>query len=436
MFGDVFRYRTTKALSMPKNTKFDCETNLQDVSYLLWEEPRLIAEKLVPKIVSNESSKPEELDYPSYYFGMEPESHQFICGLIREKKPKKILEVGVNQGGTTTVLLQALNMLNLDTKLYSLDIDPKLKAQRNISEWAPHLTDKWSLKFGRDASAYLEEIGENIDFCILDTAHFMPGEVLNFLCILPYLSDAATVVVDDQRLHLDESNEFVKIIGSPWTISCRVLFDTVTASKLIPIFPDNQYEEFPNIAAFQINSNTYTNVQDLFYALLLPWKFLPSQQALNDIYKSLKKNYPSHLIEVFVKITERQILYHIKQENHDKRAQTFWVQTMKELVEDGENQNVGFFGAGSYCKNIIEEWLPSHLHPMAIFDTVKKGVDLIESHCVLSPNEILDQNKRVDSIIVTSPVNHTEIEDFLHHFKKEHRVDYKVINPFRFQTSK
>ena len=50
----------------------------------------------------------------------------------------------------------------------------------------------------------------------------------------PYLHKNATVVIDDQMTHLNENNEFVKIVGAAWTIACRILFDTVVAEKLVP----------------------------------------------------------------------------------------------------------------------------------------------------------------------------------------------------------
>ena len=141
----------------------NCKPILSEVSNLLWFEPREIANKLVPEILTLEDQATYGVEY---YFGMFPELHAFICGLIREKRPSKILEVGVNQGGSSVVLLQAIESLELDANLYSVDIEPNLPAAENVEKWAPHLTNRWSLKYGKDVSAYLEDIGGNIDFCI------------------------------------------------------------------------------------------------------------------------------------------------------------------------------------------------------------------------------------------------------------------------------
>lgn len=66
---------------------------LSEVSDLLWFEPREIVNKLVPEILTLGDQATYRVEY---YFGMFPELHAFICGLIREKRPSKILEVVVN----------------------------------------------------------------------------------------------------------------------------------------------------------------------------------------------------------------------------------------------------------------------------------------------------------------------------------------------------
>ena len=50
----------------------------------------------------------------------------FLCGLIKQKKPKKILEIGVAAGGTTAVILNCVAQLDLDTEVFSIDINEKL----------------------------------------------------------------------------------------------------------------------------------------------------------------------------------------------------------------------------------------------------------------------------------------------------------------------
>lgn len=186
---------------------------------------------------------------------MIPELHAFICGLIRKHKLKKILEVGVFHGASSVVYLQAIKTLKLNAKLYLVDIAKDTPAATKVQQWALHLVDPWTLHYGRNVSAYLDTIGDDIDFCILDTNHFMPGEVLNFLCVLPYLKDGAIVVLDDQILQFRLISDFVRNIGFESMISCKLLFDTVVADKLTPDRSGYGLTALPNIGSFTVKKN-------------------------------------------------------------------------------------------------------------------------------------------------------------------------------------
>lgn len=47
----------------------------------------------------------------------------FLCGMIKMKKPKKIVEIGVSAGATTAVVLNCLNTLDISCEMYSVDIN-------------------------------------------------------------------------------------------------------------------------------------------------------------------------------------------------------------------------------------------------------------------------------------------------------------------------
>ena len=46
-------------------------------------------------------------------------------------------------------------------------------------------------------SVFIENIGGDIDFVFIDTAHLMSGEVLNVIEILPFLKENAIIAFDD-----------------------------------------------------------------------------------------------------------------------------------------------------------------------------------------------------------------------------------------------
>ena len=46
--------------------------------------------------------------------------------------------------------------------------------------------NKWTLFTGNIAAKFMEQIGNNIDMVFIDSAHFEPGEILDFIIVLPF----------------------------------------------------------------------------------------------------------------------------------------------------------------------------------------------------------------------------------------------------------
>ena len=143
---------------------------------------------------------------------MKRDESGFICGLIEMTHPKKILEVGVGSGGTTAMILQQLEDLNDSYEMYSLDLNERLhnepigwlaKFAKENNLLAPQsiMDEKHKLYTGKYLPQVIDEIGSNIDFVILDTVHYTPGELLDFPVMLPYLKEGAIVIVHDVSLN-------------------------------------------------------------------------------------------------------------------------------------------------------------------------------------------------------------------------------------------
>ncbi len=127
----------------------------------------------------------------------------FLCGIIIKYKPRKCVEVGIAEGGTTAVIMQCLTMIHGDVGdadkpiVYGVDLSEKLyaggkdKKSGYLAERAKkHLSNvNLKLLLGDVLPNRLSEIGNEIDLVLLDTTHFLPGEALDFLAILPFVSD-------------------------------------------------------------------------------------------------------------------------------------------------------------------------------------------------------------------------------------------------------
>ena len=199
--------------------------------------------------------------------------HGFICGLIRKYKPKKIVELGVSGGGTSVLVLNCLQKLGLnDTKVYSVDLsetyhfNPDKKCGFQIDEAKPYLKniDNHKLILGKILPEVIEDIAKDgkIDFIILDTTHYLPGELMDFAIAIPFLADNAVVVLDDTSFWFEGENR--------WAFATKVLFD-------LCISPNKYYAETPDgfskIVGFTMPEKTSLWKKNIFDALSMPWQY-------------------------------------------------------------------------------------------------------------------------------------------------------------------
>ena len=232
----------------------------------------------------------------------------FICGLVEVAHPKKILEVGVESGGTTTMLLQQLEDFNEPYEMYSIDLNQRLHneeigllvtfaKENNLLAPPPIMNERHKLYLGKYLPQVIDEIGSNIDFVVLDTVHYTPGELLDFLVMLPYLKEGAIVVLHDVSL-----NQLNDPFHKSDAHATGLLFSSVYAKeKFLNFKPKTRWVpySYPNIAAFTVNYMTRENVENVFLALMLTWHYLPSIEELNIYRQFYKKHYPADMLSLF-----------------------------------------------------------------------------------------------------------------------------------------
>lgn len=216
---------------------------------------------------------------------MTDDESAFLCQLIKEKSPRKILEVGVAAGGTSAIILNCLTELRLEAELFSVDIskeyyrDKTRKTGYLVETSGVSNADRQKLFIGY-LSDYIEKIGE-IDFCIIDTMHCTPGEVLDFLIVFPYLTSDAVVVLHDTGLHYR---------SMPDAYATQLLLDCIVADKITYASTKNQ-KIFPNIGAFRINEDTEKYIDNVFEALNITWNYMPEEEQKESYLKFLLKHY-------------------------------------------------------------------------------------------------------------------------------------------------
>ena len=99
---------------------------------------------------------------------------EFLNGVIRKFRPKKIVEIGTAQGGGTSIMLNAIKDIE-NAHLYSIDLSSSNKIGDCVRDYFPEFLNKWTLFQGDVAAKFIEQIGNNIDMLFIDSAHFEPG---------------------------------------------------------------------------------------------------------------------------------------------------------------------------------------------------------------------------------------------------------------------
>lgn len=257
----------------------------------LWQEPR---ERILPKLTLPKD-EPEMSEFES----------GFLCGLLRERNPRNVVEVGIAGGGTTAILLQALSELGGEGTLTSLDLSERFYRDdtresgylgEEAAKLLPGMEKRFRRLLGKVLPERLEELrGENgIDFLILDTVHSLPGELLDFLAAFPYLAPDAVVVLHDVAANL--YSQWIK-----YGYATKILYDSVAADKYY--MPDTmtpgRSSDLPNIAAFRVNGDTGRYIHNSFSALSITWAYDPGDGQLDSYRRCYAAHYSEECLWLF-----------------------------------------------------------------------------------------------------------------------------------------
>lgn len=241
----------------------------------------------------------------------------FLAEMLLKTRPRKCLEVGVSAGGSSVIMLSALHSLYGDDMpaLHSIDLceryyrDNSLETGFQVNNF-PHLKPFHKLFTGGLACEFMEEIGGGIDFVLLDTVHFLPGELLDYLMVLPYLSDNATIVLHDTNIHTIEG----KTSKREWEFSNNLLLSAIHGKKFIMgdfclQHPIKSFPQMPNIGAVKINSDTKKMIFNVINLLSIGWRYSPTPQQLELILKYVENKYDIYFANYLKMTFEFQKFY-------------------------------------------------------------------------------------------------------------------------------
>ena len=117
----------------------------------------------------------------------------------------------------------------------------------------------------------METIGRNIDIALIDTAHFEPGEILDFLMILPFLKEEAIVIFHDIANQITKSKT-----RNEW--APYIIFNAIRGEKYLPSGKDILKQD---IGAIKLEKNQKKYYHDYFRLLGGQWQYFPKEIHIN-----------------------------------------------------------------------------------------------------------------------------------------------------------
>lgn len=180
----------------------------------------------------------------------------WICSLIEKYKPKRILEIGVSTGGSTAVYLNCIKKLNLNCELVSVDselVASYKKGKPSIGQEVYDLADylditNFKLIPGKIVADITNDIGV-FDMIIIDTTHFIPGEVLDLLCLKNNIDKKTIIILDDINIESRYPEIYKENLKS--TSSNSMILSALNGSLLFP------NTIFPEIGGVILSDNTF-----------------------------------------------------------------------------------------------------------------------------------------------------------------------------------
>lgn len=334
----------------------------------------------------------------NYVCEMTEYEHAFLSGLLREHKPKKILEVGVAEGGTTALILNVLNSFKYGYEMFSVDLCEKYyrDANKTTGFYVDELKiDRANHKFllGESVADEIGIIGDKVDFVIIDTTHCMPGEVLDFLTIYPFLSENAVVILHD--VNLNERLEYPLDLDV-----CEFIKAEICTKLLLAVVCGNKYmmnsSTLTNIAAFQITEETKNSIKDLFWLLTMNWQYMPPENMLNSYRNIFVSKYDYSLVKIFdiSVVNNKRFIEHVDLLKYNDK---FFPSD-----EIAYGSNVILYGAGCSGKKIKR--ICDKLPVCSIVCWVDKNYEKICDENIKSP-EIIEKIS-ADYILIAVESNH------------------------------
>lgn len=220
---------------------------------------------------------------------------KWLFELIATKRPNKIVEIGIRAGSRALKCFEARASLGLDFEYHAVDSVARYRIGPNTLN-VGFLLDKAFdeeeglksvLSFHPETVApqVMEEIGKGVDFLILDTGGVLPGETLDLICSLPYLSDGCTVVLFKTEQNMEASYRFLPYKDA-LQFANKLIWLVATGRRI-----GNENASVSGMKVFEVTQDTRDSAGDLFSLLTGTWYQVPEDRYLGFYKESILKHY-------------------------------------------------------------------------------------------------------------------------------------------------
>lgn len=218
----------------------------------------------------------------------------FLCGILKKYKPLNILEIGVSAGATSAIILELIKKYDLPLSLTSVDKNSDWYRDNQLrTGFRVKALHGANIQHQLFTGNYLPEIIENLnmkfDLCILDTVHSLPGELLDFLAVMPFMNNNGIIVLHDIHLYFKNSSH---------AYATKLIFDSCVGQKLMARDLSN-LNVLPNIGAVIIGSDTQKYIKDCFRLFSMKWEYQLKDSEFKIYYDFFLKYYPKEFSEYF-----------------------------------------------------------------------------------------------------------------------------------------
>ena len=237
--------------------------------------------------------KKKLIDFPCH--GMWKNQREFLNGVVRRFRPKKIVEIGVREGCASSVILNAIKDMN-NSHLYSIDLNRSPSVGKCVYKSFHNLLSKWTLYKGDIAVKFMEKIGKNIDMAFIDSAHLEPGEILDFIIILPFLSEEAVIVMHDIANQITAPSEYKGWLGKRNEWAPYLMFNSMRGKIYLPSGNNLLTHD---IGARKLDFNQRQYFHDYFRVLGGQWQYFPKEKYIQEMRIYFKKYYDKNCLNIF-----------------------------------------------------------------------------------------------------------------------------------------